>query len=230
MTLSKLIKPGFFHGLVLFSTFTIVSIPAIVVASENNINQNQQFQVLQTEITQQDLKNIDELVSIAERNSPDILEAKAARGLSRFNDVMSVSFSGTTYGSLDNYQEFYIGVTVNPIRLLTATQESSVLKARLLEVKRQKRVAIVQYYVEYLQARQAAKIAAYQMQKFADDSRVASFNIQPQKQINPIGNADYVAAVTEMLNTNTRERIALEQLAASVGLSPQATTTIINRQ
>ncbi|MBD2457482.1 hypothetical protein H6G80_25815 [Nostoc sp. FACHB-87] len=224
MTLSKLIKPRFFHGIVLFSTFTIVSIPAIVVASENNINQNQQFKVLQTEITQQDLKNIDELVSIAERNSPDILEAKAARGLSPFNDVMSVSFSGTTYGSFNNYEEFYIGVTVNPIRLLTATQQSSVLKARLLEEKRQKRVAIVQYYVEYLQARQAAKIATYQMQKFADSSRVASVNIQTQ-----LGNADYVAAVTEMLNTNTRERIALEQLAASVGLSPQEANSIISK-
>ncbi|MBD2299670.1 hypothetical protein [Nostoc sp. FACHB-190] len=223
MTLFEMLIPRLFYGLASFSVFAIFEIPAIVVASENNVNYNQP-ELLQTEITQQDLKNIDELVSIAERNSPDILEAKAARGLSPFNDVMSVSFSGTTYGSFNNYEEFYIGVTVNPIRLLTATQQSSVLKARLLEEKRQKRVAIVQYYVEYLQARQAAKIATYQMQKFADSSRVASVNIQTQ-----LGNADYVAAVTEMLNTNTRERIALEQLAASVGLSPQEANSIISK-
>ncbi|WP_236140243.1 hypothetical protein [Nostoc sp. CMAA1605] len=229
MTLSELIKPRFFQGVALFSAFTIISIPTTVGASEQNFNHNQQFELLQTEITQQDLKNIEELVSIAERNSADILDAQAARGLSPFNDVMSISFSGTTYGSFDNYQEFYIGITVNPIRLLTATQQSSVLKARWLEAKRQKRVAIVQHYIEYLQARQAAKIAAYQMQKFSDNSSIASVNMQPQQQINHIGNADYVAAVTERLNTNTRERIALEQLAASVGLSPQATTTIINK-
>ncbi|UKO95900.1 hypothetical protein L6494_14575 [Nostoc sp. UHCC 0870] len=212
-----------------FSTLTIVSIPLRVIASVDSILSNQQLETLQIEITPQDIKNIDNLVTVAEGNSPQIREAKAAIGLSTFNDVMSISLSASRDNS--SSEEYYISLTINPIRLLTATQQSSVVEARWLEEKRQKRVAVVQYYVEYLQARQASKVAAYQMQKFASDSRIASVDTQnqPQKAINHIGNADYVAAAKEMLNTNTRERVTLEQLAASVGLSPKATTTIINQ-
>jgi hypothetical protein len=228
-TLSQLIFQRFVRSIVVFSTLTIVGNPLRVIASAHNFPSNQQIETLQIEITPQDIKNIDDLVTVAERNSPQIREAKAAIGLSTFNDVMSISLSASRDNS--SSEEYYISLTINPIRLLTATQQSSVVEARWLEEKRQKRVAVVQYYVEYLQAHQASKVATYQMQKFANDSRIASVDTQnqPQKTINHIGNADYVAAAKEMLNTNTRERVALEQLAACVGLSPKATTTIINQ-
>lgn len=227
--LSELLFRGFVQSFIILFIVTLVGIPLKVIASKDN--SNNEIETLQIDITQQDLINIDELVTIAQRNSSQIREAKAAMGLSPFNDVMSVELSASTDNSFTSYEDFYITLTIDPIKMLTATKQLSVVENRWHEEKRLKRVAVVQSYVEYLQARQASKIAVYQMQKFTGDSRIASIDtqIKPQKIINHISNADYVAAATEMLNTNTRERVALEQLAACVGLSPQATTTIINK-
>ncbi|WP_272819127.1 hypothetical protein [Scytonema hofmannii] len=206
--------------------------PLRVIASKDNSNTNNEIEALQIEITQQDIKNIDELVTIAERNSAQIQETKAAMGLSSFNDLMTLELSTSTDNSFISDEELSITVTIDPIKIFTATKQLSVVKTRWNEEKRLKRVAVVQSYVDYLQARQASIIAAYQMQKLTGDLRVASLHPQtnPRRTINHIANPDFVAAVTEMLNTNTRERVALEQLAACVGLSPQATTTIIDKR
>ncbi|MBN3939913.1 MAG: hypothetical protein V7L21_32095 [Nostoc sp.] len=86
----------------------------------------------------------------------------------------------------------------------------------------------VQYYLAYFQARQAAKIATYRMQQLAllgaKTERIATVNSQG---LSHLVNPDYVAAATEMLNTNARDRLALEELAACVGLSSQATIRLL---
>ncbi len=91
----------------------------------------------------------------------------------------------------------------------------------------------------YLQARQASKTAAYRMQKFVERDylgtlreSVASVHSRASTThvSHHIANPNYVAVATEMLNTSTRERLALEELAACVGLSYQATIVVINEQ
>jgi hypothetical protein len=224
---------AFLIGVILVS----LSIPAI--ASEERLNATDEPEQLQTEITQRDLNIIEQLVIIAQRNSPQVLETKAAMGLSGFQDIMAVEFSPsltkTNSISPESYEEnehsFSFSFTIDPIKLLSIFQQRPIARARWNEAKHQKRLAVIQHYFAYLQARQAAKIASYRIQKFTRSDRIASLNsqaISPRNTNNLLANPNYVAAATEMLNTNARERVALEELAACVGLSASATMTVIN--
>ncbi|MBD2335836.1 hypothetical protein H6G64_02375 [Calothrix sp. FACHB-156] len=217
----------------------LMSLP-LPALSENKQLNNDQLQTLQTEISDRDLKIIEQLVAIAQRQSSQVQEAKAATGWRAFTDVLSVELSPsqtTTNYNLpeilsESERSFGIALTFDPIKLLNIIQELPLREARWHEAKQQKRLAVLQYYLAYLQAQQATKIAAYKMQQLvvagAKTERIASLNPQVTvpHQIS-LANPDYVAAATEMLNTNARERLALEELAACVGLSSQATMTIL---
>ncbi|MEH2354650.1 hypothetical protein [Nostoc sp.] len=63
----------------------------------------------------------------------------------------------------------------------------------------------------------------------AKTERIASVNSQVTlpDRVSQMANPDYVASATEMLNANARDRLALEELAACVGLSSQATITLL---
>lgn len=218
---------------------TFVSTTFPVVASEDKSSYGNQPNLLQTEITQQDLKIIEQLVAIAERNSAQVLETKAAMGLNAFRDVIAIELSPalTTISTSPNSpsereNSFALTVTVDPIKFISTFEQLPVLRARWKEVRQQKRLAIVQYYVAYLQARQAALIATYQIQKFTGGSGIASLYSQATspKNVNHLANPDYVAAATSMLEANTRERLTLEELAACVGLSLQEMTAIISKE
>ncbi|MDZ8262265.1 hypothetical protein [Nostoc sp. ChiQUE01b] len=218
---------------------TFVSTTFPVVASEDKSSSSNQPNLLQTEITQQDLKIIEQLVAIAERNSAQVLETKAAMGLNAFRDVVAIELSPaltTISTSPDSPSErsnsFSLTVTVDPIKFISTFGQLPVLQARWKEARQQKRLAIVQYYVAYLQARQAALIATYQIQKFTGSSNIASLYSQTTfpKNVNHLANPDYVAAATSMLEANTRERLTLEELAACVGLSSQEMAAIFSKE
>ncbi|BAY94706.1 hypothetical protein IQ278_04385 [Tolypothrix sp. LEGE 11397] len=219
---------------------TLMSLP--LPALSENKQLNNEPQTLQTEISDRDLKIIEQLVAIAQRQSSQVGEAKAAMGWGAFTDILSVEFSpsqSTTNYNLpeilsESERSFGIALTFDPIKLLNIIQELPLREARWQEAKQQKRLAVLQSYLAYLQAQQAKKIAAYKMQQLAvaeaKTERIASVNPQVTvpHQIS-LANPDYVAAATEMLNTNARERLALEELAACVGLSSQATMTILTK-
>lgn len=159
-------------------------------------------------------------------------------GLNAFVGIMTMELSPTrttTNSTLPdsssvNENSFSFTITIDPIKLVSTFVQLPIMEARWNEAKHQKRVAVMQYYIAYLQARQTAKIAAYRMQKFTQGNRIANLDSQgtPSDTAIHLANPNYVAAATEMLNRNTRERMALEELAACVGLSSQAMTTIIN--
>ncbi|AVH74200.1 hypothetical protein [Nostoc sp. 'Lobaria pulmonaria (5183) cyanobiont'] len=214
----------------------LISLP-LPALSENKQLNNYQPQILQTEISDRDLKIIEQLVAIAQRQSSQVQEAKAAMGWSAFTDVLSVELS-PSQSTIDynlpeiaseSQRSFAIAMTIDPIKVLNIIQQLPIREARWHEVKQQKRVAVVQYYLAYLQARQAAKIATYRMQQLAllgaKTERIATMN--SQGTLSHLANPDYVTAATEMLNTNARDRLALEELAACVGLSSQATITLL---
>jgi hypothetical protein len=163
-------------------------------------------------------------------------------GLGAFTDILSVEFSpsqSTINSTLpDNISvsenSFSITMTTDPIKVLNSIQQLPMREARWHEAKQQKRVSVVQqHYLAYLQARQAKKIATYRMQQLAlarlKTERIASLNSQAtsRNQVSYLANPDYVAAAMDMLNTNARERLALEELAACIGLSSQATITLV---
>jgi hypothetical protein len=207
------------------------------IALAENPKTNNELELLKTEITQHDLKIIEKLVVIAEGKSPQILEAKAAMGWRAFEDVLSIqlspSMTTTNYNSPNEPEEressFYLSVSIDPVKLISAFEQKPLFQARLHETKQQKRLAIIRSYLAYIQARQATKIAAYRLQNFTASDRIASVNSSAvsRDKVNQISNPEYVAAATQMLNTNAQEQIALEELAACVGLSASAIMPIL---
>ncbi|MBW4426080.1 MAG: hypothetical protein KME50_16920 [Nostoc desertorum CM1-VF14] len=236
--IAQWLSKAFAQSFKILLAVTFVSTTFPVVASEDKSSYGNQPNLLQTEITQQDLKIIDQLVAIAESNSAQVLETKAAMGLNAFRDVVAIELSPaltTISTSPDSSSErensLSLTVTVDPIKFISTFGQLPVLQARWKEARQQKRLAIVQYYVAYLRASQASLIATYQIQKFTGSSGIASLYSQTTspKNVNYLANADYVAAAISMLEANTRERLALEELAACVGLTLQQMTAIINK-
>ncbi|MCF2149433.1 hypothetical protein IQ276_023985 [Desmonostoc muscorum LEGE 12446] len=237
--IAQWLSKAFAQSFKIFLAVTFVSTAFPVIASEDKSISSNQPDVLQTEITQQDLKIIEQLVGIAERNSAQVLETKAAMGLNAFRDIVTIELSPalTTISTLpDSSSEysnsFSLTVTVDPIKFISTFGQLPVLRARWQEARQQKRLAIVQYYVAYVQARHNAIIATYKIKKFTEYSRIVSLDSQATspENINHLANPDYVAAATSMLDTNTRQQLALEELAACVGLSPKETIAIISKR
>ncbi|QDL12263.1 hypothetical protein DP113_15280 [Brasilonema octagenarum UFV-E1] len=234
--IAQWLSTSWIQSLIILVTITLVGIPFPVIASKEDLNGSNEPEPLQTEITQKDLNIIEQLVLIAQRNSAQVQETKAEMGLSAFSDIVSVELSPSqtttnlTLPEVSSVSEdsFSLTVTFDPIKLVSTIKKLPVIQARWNEAKLQKRVAIVKNYVAYLQARQAWKIAAYRMQKLSAN-RLNSQTTSPGS-VDDLANADYVTAVTQMLSTSTNERVALEELAASVGLSLQKTLAIINGQ
>ncbi len=169
-------------------------------------------ETLQTVVTQKDIATIDRLVQIAQTNSIEVKTAKAALGVSAFQDIISLEFGPSQSFSRSNSVEeatnfnesgFYLTVSFEPLRVLSAIQQLPALSAGLANTKRQKRVEVVKLYVAYIQARQSAKVAR---------------SSDPAKEPVP---------ATEQLAASGQELIALEELAACLGLTPQDTLTAI---
>ena len=177
---------------------------------------------IQTEITARDEVMIDRLISIAHKNSAAIKEVRAATGFSVFDDTMALSISPTySSGSFVENREQFAGVEskfavelkINPLKMISAIEKRPALQAKLQEAHRQKRVEVVKLYLAYLQSHQAHQLARQRLQTFKPTQRVANAH--------KIGsNPEYITATKEMLSANAQVRIAWEELAAAVGLSP----------
>jgi hypothetical protein len=220
---------------------TVICIPPRTLASEQKSDTSIEAQPLQIEITQRDFKIIEQLVTIAQRHSALVQETRSAMGLSAFQDILFVELAPSQTRTISalpdtssaSERSFSVTITVDPIKLVGAVSLIPVREARWNEAKNQKRLTVVQHYLAYLQARQASKIAAYRIQKFAQSSRVASLKeatTSPREQLNYLANAEYTTAATEMLNASAREQLTLEELAACIGLSPQKIITLISAQ
>ncbi|BDA71269.1 hypothetical protein CAL7716_054350 [Calothrix sp. PCC 7716] len=188
------------------------------------------LQPLQSELGKRDLKLIDTLFAIACKNSSIVREARKATGIRAFEDVVSVELSpsrglinykGSDGSSSEQEQSFSISVTLDPIKLITAIDKISVLDTRYHETMRQKRLEVVQRYIAYLQAQQLSIIAAHKMQEFNNGANATAKKL--------LSNSEYITVTTEMLNTHSRERLALEELAATIGLSPEQTLVILKQ-
>jgi hypothetical protein len=216
----------------------LVSNTSTLLAQPIPVNRCQP-KTLQTEITHQDLAMIEQLVTIAQRHSAEILDAKTALGFSAFQDTVSLelepSFSLGT--SDEDYAESYAEgsfsstVTIDPIRLVSVFQQMPALQARLKQTKNQKRVEVVKSYVAYIQARQTTQIMSDRMQAIIGEPCVEGFKPNPTsaKPIQSLITKEYTDMAVEMLNASAQDRIALEELAACVGLSPRETIAILEK-
>jgi outer membrane protein TolC len=156
------------------------------------------------------------LIELAQRQSPDVKEAKAQLGLAAFNEViilgLSTGLNRNTTNEIDAepVQESAVGVElyVDLVRMISAVQGYPARRARVAHAKRQIRVAVVEAYAEYVLAKQTKSIAQVGLQG------------QQQTVSVEIASDEGLTAATELLSADSNERIALEKLAAVVGRSP----------
>jgi hypothetical protein len=226
--------------------------PLDAIAQLNAIAQVQQAQAeepadapLQTEFTPTDAQVMEELVSIAVRNAPVVRDARAAMGVAPFVDALLVeiapswlssSLTDSSDPALANYNtsdnSTTVTVTFNPVQLANGIQQQPALRSHLRDAKRQTRLAVMQNYVAYVQARQSATVAQRRLNTVVasvlEQSRVASVQLEqiPSSSI-LANNEDYIAAATETLAANSDEMVALETLATTVGMSAQETLTLM---
>jgi septum formation topological specificity factor MinE len=193
-------------------------------------------QPMQTQFTTADVQVMEELIQIATRNAPMVRDARAEMGVTPFVDAMLVevapswlssSLSDTSDPALADYRtsdnSTTVTLTFNPLQLIKAIQRQPALASHLRDAKHQTRVAVIQNYVAYVQARQSASIAQRRLDTvvatIVANSRIASADLtQVAAGTALVNHEEYVAAATESLTTNGDEMMALEMLAASVGL------------
>jgi predicted phage tail protein len=193
-------------------------------------------QPMQTQFTTADVQVMEELIQIATRNAPMVRDARAEMGVTPFVDAMLVevapswlssSLTDTSDPALADYRtsdnSTTVTLTFNPLQLIKAIQRQPALASHLRDAKHQTRVAVIQNYVAYVQARQSASIAQRRLDTvvatITANSRIASADLtQVAVGAALVNHEEYVAAATESLTTNGDEMMALEMLAASVGL------------
>jgi hypothetical protein len=200
---------------------------------------------LQSEMTPADQQVMEELVSIAISNAPAVRDARAAMGIAPFLDAFVIEIAPSRLSSTLN--DASVGpdpyrfsdnsttstFTFNPIQLINGVQQMPALQSHLRDAEQQTRVAVVQSYVAYVQARQTSAVSARELDTVVatilQESQIASASLEQIPISSLLANNDsYIAAATESLVANSDEMVALETLAATVGLPTQDMLTVID--
>ncbi len=199
---------------------------------------------LQSEMTQADQRVMEELISIAVRNAPAVRDAHAAMGVAPFLDAFVVEIAPSRISSTlsdasvlaEPYQysdnSTTSTFTFNPVQLINGIQQIPALRSHLRDAEQQTRVAVIQGYVAYVQARQSTAISTRQLNtvvaSIQEQSQVASIQLNqiPASSV-LVNDESYIAAATESLAANSDEMVALETLAATVGMPTQDMLSVI---
>lgn len=203
-------------------------------------------ELLQFEMTQDDQRVMEELIGIAVRNAPAVRDAQAEMGVAPFIDAFVVEIapsrlsSTLTDASIPDIEGPYrtsdssttSTFTFNPIQLINGIQKIPALQSHLRDAQQQTRVAVIESYVAYVQARQSTAISTRQLNtvvaSILEQSQVASVQLNPVPASSILeNNEDYIAAATESLAANSDAIVALETLAATVGMPTQDMLTVI---
>jgi hypothetical protein len=201
---------------------------------------------LQSEVTLGDQQVMEELISIAVRNAPAVRDARAAMGIAPFVDAFLFEISPSRLSStLSDASDPVLAIpysysdtsttttfTFNPIQLINGIQQMPALQSHLRDAEQQTRLAVIQNYVAYVQAQQASSVATRQLNTVVaaalEQSQVASSQLDQIPASSVLANnEDYIAAATESLAANSDEMVALETLAAVVGMPSQEMLTMI---
>lgn len=202
---------------------------------------------IQTHLSQADIDTLTELIEIAQRNSPDVRDARDAMGITPFMDAIAIAITPKHYTTFTTdrsdatiptdylYREsgMDISATINPLYIIRGIQQQSSLRAHLRYARQQARYGVMESYIAYLQANQTAETAQRQFDTVIaalSETRIASIQLQPVQVPDPgllDNNEEYVAAATELFSANMDEIMALENLAVTVGMSSEDTLAVI---
>jgi len=200
-------------------------------------------QTLTSFFTDSDLQTLDQLIVIAEANDLQILEYKAELGdneasfgfTGRLGEALSVnagtSVSGSYYGQAE--LSYSLSVSLNVMDLLSVSEGSSVIEQRIVSAKLNTRVRVVEAFVAYKVSLINAETRARAVEASQARYEVAVTRVQAgesilSSQIN--AQSDLASAGLSLYSANGEVIIALERLAAVVGLTPFETVSILRGQ
>jgi outer membrane protein TolC len=174
---------------------------------------------LQTDLSDRNLQTLEKLVAIAQQHSAAIKAAKAELGISSWGDsvIFEISPAYSTGSFVEDREQFTgndrsvsVSLILNPLQIVGALQQHPALRAQLREAIKQKRAEVVEAYIAYLQAKQTQVIAQHQLQQHLNKA-----------------NPEALTVTNEVFIANSNERVALENLAAVVGQTPDQMLEIL---
>lgn len=195
---------------------------------------------IETFFSPAELGALERLVAVAQERSPTVLQAAAALRVGeaqleiggRLADALTLSVragvAGDLYGQLS--PSYSISAGIDLIALAVHDDRTGILRAGLASARASVRAETAAAFVRYMVARQSVQAAA-----LAVDSADATFRVvQARLEIGEATISDQLAAqaavsstAVALLRANGELIIALEALAATVGLSPQETLEVI---
>ena len=196
---------------------------------------------LATFFSPEQLAALEQLVTIAETSSPAVIEAQVALDVAasqlelgtRLTDSLTVTVGtglrGDIYGQIEPTYSIVAGVDI--MGLVKIEDRTPVVRAQLAASKAENRARVAAAFVGYVVAREAAEAAAQTV-----DSTDAAFQVvKARVEIGEATISDQLAAQSAvssaalgLLQANSNVIITLEQLAATVGQSPEATLAVVN--
>jgi outer membrane protein TolC len=192
---------------------------------------------IDTTLDRYDLAQLDRLVVMAQTLDPTIagiiaVQQTEAALLERLRDALSLTISGSVAGDIygQAQADYRISIGLDVLKLLPDAQQEAQAAANLDTELRRVRLATVEAFVRYRIAEERADAAALALESAQTDYRV----VQAQHTVGDRILADVLAArsnvgsaAVALLTANGEVVIALEALAATVGLDVRSTRELL---
>lgn len=192
---------------------------------------------LRTTLDPRDLARLDRLVSVAQALDPALAGAVAARQieavvLERVRGALTVTVAGSVSGDIYGQAraDYRIGIGLDLIGLLPDPEQQAQTDARLERERSRVRLATVEAFVRLRVAEARAAAAALALESAQTDHRV----MRARHRAGDVVLADVLAArsalgdaAVVLLEANGEVVIALETLAATVGLDVRSTRELL---
>lgn len=191
-----------------------------------------QAQTLETLFSAQDLTALEQLVTTAITNSPDVAAAESALTLNAGDTALlgrlgrSLDVGVGAAMAMDYYSQasptYNVSVSLDVVELLSTKDERTVLSGRVGQARALARLAVVEAFTRFVVARNSAESAAQVLETSEAQFRVAGSLLK-------VGEAtlgDQLAArsvvsssAVALLSANAEVIVSLEALAAATGMN-----------
>lgn len=192
---------------------------------------------IETTLDRTDLARLDRLVVMAQALDPTIagivaLQQAEAAMLERLRGALSLTVSGSVAGDIygQAQADYRVSIGLDVLKLLPDLQQETQAAARLESELRRVRLATVEAFVRYRIAEERADAAALALESAQSHDRV----VQARQQVGDAILADVFtarstvgSAAVALLEANGETVIALEALAATVGLDVRSTRELL---
>ena len=198
---------------------------------------------LETLFTKPDLSVLEQLVSAAQKGSPDVVEAEHALALSapdaellgRLSRSLDIGVGANL--AMDYYSQaspsYSISLSLDVVELLSGDDKKSVLAGRVAQARADTRLAVVEAFTRYAVARNAAESAAQALETNEAQFRaVGSLLKVGEATLNDqlAARSAVSSAAVALLSANAEVIVSLEALAGTVGMTAQEVAGVLAQE